>query len=126
MEWKLSKLKKGYEMSEHRKIGVIGSSDTVLPFRSIGAEAFEAEDSVQAIEILKEIVAQGVFGIILVEENLAESILGAISEINHQHRDVAIISIPSISCASGVALKNLSAQVIRAIGMDIFAQKGGN
>ncbi|MGL4366905.1 MAG: V-type ATP synthase subunit F [Brevinemataceae bacterium] len=113
-------------MSEIKKIAVIGTSDTVLPFRSIGAEAFEVETSEQLVDALRKAAEQKTFGIIFVEENLAESVLEVISDVNEQHRETAVTLIPGASGGIGLAVKSLSSQVTRAIGMDIFTQKGGN
>ncbi|MGL4388017.1 MAG: V-type ATP synthase subunit F [Brevinema sp.] len=112
-------------MSEHKKIAVIGNADTVLPFRSIGAESFEVETPDQLLQTVRQIAEQGTFGIIFIEETLAEPVFDIISKINDQYRGVAITSIPGTTGDGGVALKHLSAQVTRAIGIDIFAQKGG-
>lgn len=113
-------------MSESKKIAVIGSSDMILPFRSIGAESFEVETPAELAETLKKIVKQNTFGIIFIEETLTEPILDIITTINDQYRGVAITPIPGTTGEGGIALKRLSAQVTRAIGIDIFAQKGGN
>lgn len=113
-------------MSVHKKIAVIGSSDTVLPFRSIGAESFEVETSAELAETLQKISEQETFGIIFVEETLAESVQDVISSINDRYRGLAITPIPGTSGEGNIALQRLSAQVTRAIGIDIFAQKGGN
>lgn len=113
-------------MSESKKIAVLGSPDTVLPFRSIGAESFEVETSVELIDTLRKITQEDAFGIIFVEESLAASVLDDITAINDQYRGVAITTIPGTTDKGGISLQRLSAQVTRAIGMDIFAQKGGN
>ncbi|MDK2818338.1 MAG: hypothetical protein KFW21_02680 [Spirochaetota bacterium] len=114
-------------MSEYKKIAVIGNPDTVLPFRSIGAESFEVETAAELAEILQKIVEQGTFGIIFVEETLAEPVLDFVSSLNDQYRGVAITPIPGTTTGDkSIALQRLGAQVTRAIGIDIFAQKGGN
>ena len=113
-------------MSEYKKIAVIGSPDTVLPFRSIGAESFEVETSAELAEILQKLVEQDTFGIIFVEETLAEPVLDIISSMNDQYRGVAITPIPGTTGDKSIALQRLGAQVTRAIGIDIFAQKGGS
>lgn len=113
-------------MSDNKKIAVIGNSDTVLPFRSIGAEAFEVENSSELAEILRKIAKQETFGIIFVEETLAEPVLDIITAVNNEYRGLAVTPIPGTMGEGGISLKRLSAQVTRAIGIDIFAQKGGN
>ncbi|MGL4560889.1 MAG: V-type ATP synthase subunit F [Brevinema sp.] len=112
-------------MSDHKKIAVVGNADTVLPFRSIGVESFEVETSDQLLDIVRKITDQGTFGIIFVEETLVEPVIDIIAKINDQHRGVAITPIPGTTGEGGIALKRLGAQVTRAIGIDIFAQKGG-
>lgn len=113
-------------MSEHKKIAVIGSPDTVLPFRSIGAESFEVDTAAELAEKLREITGQGTFGIIFVEETLAEPVIDIVVAINNQYRGVAVTPIPGTTGEGSIALQRLSTQVTRAIGIDIFAQKGGN
>ncbi|MGL4394203.1 MAG: V-type ATP synthase subunit F [Brevinema sp.] len=112
-------------MSELKKIAVIGNADTVLPFRSIGAESFDVETSDQLLDTLRQLTDQGTFGIIFIEETLAEPVFDSISKINDQYRGIAITPIPGTTGEGGIALKNLGSQVTRAIGIDIFAQKGG-
>lgn len=112
-------------MSERKKIAVVGNPDTVLPFRSIGADSFEVETSEQLLETVRKLALEGSFGIIFIEENLAEPVIDMISKINDEYRGVAITPIPGTTGEGGVALKRLGAQVTRAIGIDIFAQKGG-
>ncbi|MGL5955129.1 MAG: V-type ATP synthase subunit F [Brevinema sp.] len=110
----------------YKKIAVIGSPDTVLPFRSIGAESFEVQTAEELADTLKKIVRQETFGIIFIEENLAESVLDVVADINNQYRGVAVTPIPGTTGEGSISLQRLSAQVTRAIGIDIFAQKGGN
>ncbi len=110
----------------YKKIAVIGSPDTVLPFRSIGAESFEVETPAELAETLKKIAQQDTFGIIFVEEGLSEPVLDVVAAMNDQYRGVAITPIPGTTGEGGIALQRLGAQVTRAIGIDIFAQKGGN
>ena len=113
-------------MSEYKKIAVIGATDTVLPFRSIGAESFEVETAIELAEKLQEIAKQGTFGIIFVEESLAEPVIDVIAAVNDQYRGVAVTPIPGTTGDGGLALARLRTQVTRAIGIDIFAQKGGS
>lgn len=110
----------------NKKIAVIGSQDTVLPFRTIGADSFQAESSQELAEMLRRLASEGIYGIIFVEENLAESVIDVVADINNHYRDVSVTPIPGASVQGGIALKRLGKQVTRAIGIDIFAQKGGS
>ncbi len=85
-------------MSEHKKIAVIGSPDTALPFRSIGAESFEVESPEELAETLRKIVQQDTFGIIFVEEGLAAPVMDVVASVNDIYRGVAITPIPGTSC----------------------------
>lgn len=110
----------------NKKIAVIGGQDTVLPFRTIGADSFPAESSQELAEMLRRLASEGSYGIIFVEENLAESVMDVVRDVNNHYRDVSVTPIPGASGQGGIALKRLGEQVTRAIGIDIFAQKGGN
>ena len=55
-------------MTEYKKIAVIGNPDTVLPFRSIGAESFEVETTAELAEILQKIVEQVLLGLSLLKK----------------------------------------------------------
>ncbi len=113
-------------MSDNKKIAVIGSPDIAVPFRSIGAESFEVSSSEELAETLRKVAQEDAFGIVFVEEGLAASVMDVVASVNDRHRGVAITVIPGTTGESGVALQRLSSQVTRAIGIDIFAQRGGN
>ena len=113
-------------MSDNKKIAVIGAPDTVLPFRSIGAEAHQVESPEEAAQVLRKLADDGSYGIIFLEETFGAHIGDIISSINNQYRGLSITPIPGTTGRGGWALERLTSQVTRAIGMDIFAQKGGN
>lgn len=113
-------------MSESKKIAVLGSPDTVLPFRSIGAETHQVESPEELAQVLRRLADEGKYGIIFIEENLGAPVADVITSINNQYRGLSVTPIPGTSGQGGWALKRLTSQVTRAIGMDIFAQNGGN
>lgn len=113
-------------MSESKKIAVLGGPDTVLPFRSIGAEAYQVDTPEELAQTLRKLADEGKHGIIFVEENLGAPVAEVIASINNQYRGLSVTPIPGTTGQGGWALKRLTSQVTRAIGMDIFAQNGGN
>ena len=110
-------------MPDSHKIAVIGTIDTILPFRAIGAEGFEAGDAKTAESILDDVLV-GQFGIIYIEEAFANTFADRIMRLNNTHRNISITSVPGSKGGTGVSMEKIRNLVKRAIGIDIFGDKG--
>ncbi|NPV00286.1 MAG: hypothetical protein HPY53_02785 [Brevinematales bacterium] len=110
-------------MADSHKIAVIGTADTILPFRAIGAVGFEASDAGSAEKILDDSVL-GQYGIIYIEEAFAMKFADRIQRLNNQHRSMSITSVPGSKGGTGESMEKIRFLVKRAIGIDIFGEKG--
>ena len=99
------------------KIGVIGDSDSVLGFKSLGIDVFPATDG----DIIKTInrLAVGGYSIIFITEQAAEQATETIERYKTMPFP-AIIPIPSNRGTTGLGMKNIRANVDKAIGSDIL------
>lgn len=109
-----------------KKIAVVGTPDTILPFKAIGADGFDALDSGQALEQLKTIALKQTYGIVYLEEIFADGLTEELKELSERYRGMSITAIAGAKGSSGKSLERIRANVKRAIGIDIFADKGGN
>jgi vacuolar-type H+-ATPase subunit F/Vma7 len=102
-------------------MAIIGSEETVLPFRSIGLQAYPADNVQSAEDILNRIITEG-FSVIYLEESYAALFAGLIDRLNKEYTATVLTVIPGARGGSDFALKRLGVQVKKAIGMDIFAE----
>ncbi len=109
-----------------KKLAVIGTPDTILPFKAIGADGYEALDAVKAMELLKSALQKQAYGIIYIEEAFADEMNDELEELNARNRGVSITAIAGAKGGTGKSLEKIRSHVKRAIGIDIFADKGGN
>ena len=101
------------------KMAVIGDSDSIYGFASLGLTLFPCDDAHGASNALREFAKNG-YGVIYITEKLFEQIT---EDIEH-YRDMplpAIIPIPGITGNTGVGMKNVSVSVERAVGSDIIS-----
>ena len=100
------------------KIGVIGDRDSILGFKAVGFDVFEAPDAAGAAKALHDAALQE-YAVIYITEQAASEILGAIDRYK-EARFPAIIPIPGNSGATGLGMMNVKKSVERAIGADII------
>ena len=100
------------------KIGVIGDRDSVLGFKAVGFDVFEAQGAAEAAKALHDAAAQEYAAIYITEQAAAE-IIDAIDRYK-EARFPAIIPIPGIQGATGLGMMNVKKSVERAIGADIL------
>lgn len=112
-------------MQDSKKIAIIGSPDTALPFQAIGADSYHADTAERAENLLDEVILKS-YGIIYIEEAYARVFNDKIARLNNAYHRVAVTVIPGSKGGEDLAVKKLGRLVKKAIGMDIFADKGGN
>jgi V/A-type H+-transporting ATPase subunit F len=101
-------------------IAVLGDRDSVLCFRALGIPAFPAANSEEAGPILKRLCAEN-YAVIFLTEPIAREILGLIDDLSGKPLP-SIVLIPDSRGSLGLAMKKLKRTVVRALGMDIFAE----
>lgn len=100
------------------KIGVIGDKDSVLGFKAIGLYVFPVATTEQAENTLKKL-AKDDFAVILITEQVAMQIPETINRYKTTPFPV-VIPIPNNSGSTGFGIRNVKADVEKAIGADII------
>lgn len=100
------------------KIAVIGDRDSVMGFKALGLDVFEATDAAQARPLLHRL-AKEPYAILYLTEQLAVQIPEEIARYKDQLTP-AIILIPGKEGSLGIGLNKISDAVERAIGANIL------
>ncbi len=100
------------------KIAVIGDRGSVLGFKAVGFDVFEADTEEPIASRVSEL-AKNDYGIVFVTEEL----IAANPDVVEKYKDdmlPAIIPIPSRRGSLGIGMENIHKNVERAVGADIF------
>lgn len=100
------------------RIGVIGDKDSVLAFKSIGMEVFDAHTNEAARELLRKLLKEE-FAVIYITENYAILNTDIIKKAKAKTYPI-IIPIPTSKGSSGYGLNGVKKDVEKAIGVDIL------
>ncbi|MGT2829246.1 V-type ATP synthase subunit F [Streptococcus hillyeri] len=100
------------------KIAVVGDKDSILPFKMIGFEIFDAKTSQVARQTIDQL-AQDDYGIIYVTESLAQEIPETLERYRSQAVP-AVILIPNYKGSLGLGMQNIQDNVEKAIGQNIL------
>ena len=103
------------------KIAVIGDKDSVLAFKAVGVEVFDATTAEQAQGLIKKL-SQGQYAVLLIAEGLAEQIPETLAKAKLQTYP-AVVPIPTTATPSGFGLLGIKSDVEKAIGVDIIFNK---
>ena len=101
------------------RIAMIGDSSTVRGFSAGGIDPYSAEDSIQALRFLEQLVDEQKHAIIFITETLAESIIDNITSVK-SGTIPSVIIIPDQSKSKGVGYEKIRFAVERAIGIDLL------
>ncbi|WP_161978960.1 V-type ATP synthase subunit F [Streptococcus sp. S784/96/1] len=100
------------------KIAVVGDKDSILPFKMIGFDIFDAKTSRVARQTIDQL-AQDNYGIIYVTESLAQEIPETLERYRSQAVP-AVILIPNHKGSLGLGMQNIQDNVEKAIGQNIL------
>lgn len=103
------------------KLAVIGDRDSVLAFKAIGAEVYDAADGFEAASVLRELVKQDV-AVVFVTEELCAGAADVIEKLKSRPYP-AVIPIPSAKGGSGFGMAGIKRDVEKAVGVDILFNK---
>ena len=103
------------------KIAVIGDKDTVLAFKAVGVDVFDATTTEQAQTLLKKL-SQDSYAVVFLAENLAELIPETLAKAKTRAYP-AIIPIATGTESSGFGMRGIKSDVEKAIGVDIIFNK---
>ncbi len=100
------------------KIGVVGDSDSIFIFKSLGVDIFPCQDEGEARLIIDRL-AMDSYAVIFVTENVAKDIMGTIDRYRKKYIP-SIVLIPGSSGSLGIGLEKINDNVERAIGVNIL------
>ena len=103
------------------KIAVIGDKDSVLAFKAVGVEVYDATTAEQASSLIKKL-SQGNYAVVFIAEGLAEQIPETLAKAKLQTYP-AVVPIPTTAKPSGFGLLGIKSDVEKAIGVDIIFNK---
>ena len=103
------------------KIAVIGDKDSVLAFKAVGVEVYDATTAEQAAGLIKKL-SQEQYAVLFVAESLAELIPDTLAKAKLQTYP-AVVPIPTTATPSGFGLQGIKSDVEKAIGVDIIFNK---
>ncbi len=106
------------------KIAVIGDKDSVLAFKSVGVEVFDATTAAEATTLIKKLSQQS-YAVLFLAENLAELIPDVLEKCKTQPFP-AIVPIATSEQSSGFGMQGIKNDVEKAIGVDIIFNKEDN
>lgn len=102
------------------KIAMVGEKDSIMGFAAVGIDTFFATD--ESVSRIIHKLAREKYSVIFVTESVWNFATEAINRYKTQAYP-AIISIPGIHGSTGLGLKNIKANVEKAVGVDIFSQQ---
>lgn len=102
----------------YNRVGVIGDSDSILAFKAVGVEVFDARDGEQARQLIKELSKQD-FAVLFITEEYAKA-NGDLLQKAKTKPFPAIVPIPTSKGSTGYGLESVKSDVEKAIGVDIL------
>ena len=118
-----------------QKIAIIGNKETILGFKALGLETFDANNAEKATEILHKLAGEVIvidktteesipmYAIIFITEDLAIKVPEEDYKKLGQKALPAIIPVPGSTGATGYGLKRIGKMVEQAVGSDIFGDQ---
>jgi V/A-type H+-transporting ATPase subunit F len=101
-----------------KKIGVVGDKDSVLAFKALGIDVFSVASNDDARKTIDKL-AMNDYAVIFVTEQVAVGITETIERYTKQMFP-AIILIPSNQGTLNIGMKRISANVEKAVGVNIL------
>ncbi|MEG1706797.1 MAG: V-type ATP synthase subunit F, partial [Clostridia bacterium] len=89
----------------YNRVGVIGDRNSVLAFRAVGIEVYNADTAEEARELIRKLSRED-FAVLFITEILAEKIEDVLIKAK-SNPFPAIVPIPTASGSSGFGLKNV-------------------
>lgn len=102
----------------YNRVGVIGDSDSILAFKAVGLEVFDAQDAEQARTLIKQLSKED-FAVLFITEEYAR-INGDLLQKAKTKPFPAIVPIPTSKGSTGYGLQSVKNDVEKAIGVDIL------
>lgn len=98
-----------------KEIAIIGPTEVVKPFLTLGINCYETQDIVQVNNLLKKIVTESKVGLLFIAESLAEKCQEEIDKIKSLTLP-AVFILPEFASQKRLGLKRLENVLAKAIG----------
>lgn len=110
-------------LNERASMAAVGSYECVLPFKAIGLDAVVITDeNIADLGHILNKFAKSDCAVLFLEENLFANYRGLVDEAN-QEGEISIIAVPGQKGSIKAGLSEISRNVERAVGMNIFNDK---
>jgi len=109
-------------MEKKKKMAIIGTYDTILPFKAIGMDYYVINDIESAKNVLDEVSKKN-YGIIYIEEAFASKLITRINELNKENKDLSITIIPGSKGGMNFGVNHITNLVKKALGINIFQEE---
>ena len=103
------------------KIAVIGDKDSVLAFKAVGVEVFDATTPDQATQLIKKLTTEQ-YAVVMITEQLAELIPDTLKKAKPRAYPI-VLPIPTSKGSTGFGMLGIKKDVEKAIGTDILFNK---
>ncbi len=103
------------------KIAVIGDKDSVLAFKAVGVEVFDATTAEQAALLVKKLSVER-YAVVFIAESLAEQIPETLAKAKLQTYP-AVVPVPTGVKPTGFGKQGIKSDVEKAIGVDVIFNK---
>jgi len=119
-------------MKNKYSIAIVGNKDTILGFKALGLDTFDANTTEQAVEILYQLKKEKIllnpttqeskikYAIIFITEDLAKDISKEDYKKLSKSAMPAIIPVPGSKGSTGYGIRRIGKIVEQAVGSDIF------
>ena len=106
------------------KVGAMGSSDFVLPYRALGVDAFPVTGDDDARDALARMLDEN-YAVILVAEDAAPALESMLEPYTEQPAP-CVLTVPSATQSTGYAGEAIGRLLRLATGIDIWSASGGS
>ena len=102
------------------KIAIVADRDTVNCFKIAGLEnAYSVKDAKEAEDRIRELLETRDFAVIITSNQIANRIRATINEVTEEQEFPLIISIPSVSGPSPLAVDPIKELIKRKTGIEL-------
>jgi V/A-type H+-transporting ATPase subunit F len=102
------------------KIAILADGDTVNCFKLAGLEhAYAVKNAGEAEERIRELLEKPDFAVVITTDHIADRIRATINEVTEEQEFPLIISIPSVSGPSPLAVDAINELIKRKTGIEL-------
>ena len=102
------------------KIAILADGDTVNCFKLAGLErAYAVKNAEEAEERIRELLETPDFAVLVTTDNVANRVRATINEVTEEQEVPLIISIPSVSGPSPLAVDPINELIKRKTGIEL-------